>query len=295
MNACLKNFSAKRGEACLAERSPVTQTFGKPHPAMTRDYLRPHLYSLPIHRAMLRAVEARLFAEIAPDLPEPIVDIGSGDGTFVQIAFPGKRVFGIDPIPADTREAARRGVYAGLSLASGAALPFGDNQFASAISNCVLEHVVPLDATLREVARVLRPGGQFVASVVGDRFPQDLLGTTLLNTLGLDGARYGRWFNATSQHHNTLSADAWSARFANAGLEVVSWRPYFSAAALKLFDFSHYYGAPSLITRKLTGRWLIFPPLTPNLLWEPILRRIYTAPPGEDGPYYFFVCRKPVA
>ncbi len=258
-----------------------------------KDYLRPHLYTLPIHRAMLRAVEARLFAELAPDLPEPIVDIGSGDGTFVQIAFPGKQVYGIDPIRSDTHEAQRRRVYAGLSVASGKDLPFPDNHFASAISNCVLEHVVPLDETLREVARVLQPGGQFVASVVGHRFPQDLLGTWMLNKVGLDGARYGRWFNKLSYHFNTLSPTDWTARFAQAGLEVVSYRPYFSSAALKLFDFSHYYGAPSLITRKIIGRWLVFPPLTPNLLWEPILRTIYTAPPGEDGPYYFFICRKP--
>lgn len=258
-----------------------------------QDFLRPHLLTLPIHRAMLRAVEARLFAEIAPDLAEPMIDIGSGDGTFVQIAFPGKRVFGIDPIRSDTREALRRGVYAGLSVADGAALPFADASFASAISNCVLEHVIPLDATLREVARVLRPGGQFVASVVGNRFPQDLLGTTLLNAVGLDGSRYGRWFNQISYHFNTLSASEWSARFNAAGLEVITCRPYFSAAALKLFDFSHYYGAPALLTHKLTGRWLLYPPLTPNLLWEPLLRRIYEAPPDADGPYYFFVCRKP--
>lgn len=258
-----------------------------------RDFLRPHLVTLPIHRAMLRAVEARLFAEIAPDLPEPIVDIGSGDGTFVQIAFPGKYVVGIDPLRSDTQEAARRGVYRGLSVANGAALPFSDASFASAISNCVLEHVVPLDATLREITRVLRPGGQFVASVVGNRFPQDLLGTALLNALGLDGSRYGRWFNKISYHFNTLSAEEWSRRFQAAGLEVISYRPYFSAAALKLFDLSHYYGAPSLLTRRLTGRWLLCPPLTPNLLWEPLLRRIYNAPPGNDGPYYFFVCRKP--
>jgi hypothetical protein len=73
---------------------------------------------------------------------------------------------------------------------------------------------------------------------------------------------------------------------------MVSCRPYFSAAALKLFDFSHYYGAPSLITKRLTGRWLLCPPLTPNLLWEPLLRRIYSAQLGTDGPYYFFVCRR---
>ncbi len=263
-----------------------------PTPQPQRDYLRPHLLTLPIHRAMIRSVEARLFAELAPDLPEPILDIGSGDGTFVEIALPGKRIFGIDPLLADTREARARGVYAGLSVASGAALPFPDASFASAISNCVLEHIVPLDATLAETARVLRPGGRFVASVVGNRFPDDLLGTWLLNRLGLDGSRYGRWFNRISYHFNTLSAAEWSARFQRAGFEVLTCRPYLSSAALKLFDLSHYYGAPALLTRRLTGRWLLAPPCTPNLLWEPLLRRIYEAPPGEDGPYYFFVLRR---
>jgi SAM-dependent methyltransferase len=238
-------------------------------------------------------VEERLFAELAPDMPEPILDVGSGDGTFVQIAFPGKEVYGIDPIVSDTREAAWRGVYKAVMVSDGAALPFPDNLFASAFSNCVLEHVLPLDETLREVARTLRPGGQFVASVVGNRFQHELLGTRLLNALGFDGSAYGRWFNRLSHHHNTFSVPGWSARFAQAGLEVVSHRPYFSFAALKLFDLSHYYGAPSLLTRRLTGRWLLYPPLTPNLLWEPLLRRIYLAPPGTDGPYYFFVCRKP--
>jgi SAM-dependent methyltransferase len=256
------------------------------------DFLRPHLLTLPIHRAIIRSVEARLFAELAPSLPEPIVDIGSGDGTFVEIALPGQHVFGIDPRHDDTREAVGRGVYAGLSVADGAALPFADEQFASAISNCVLEHVVPLDQTLGEVARVLRPGGVFVASVVGHHFPEYLLGTALLNGLGLDGRRYGRWFNRISYHFNTLSPQEWRARFAAAGFETLTLRPYISAAALKLFDFSHYYGAPSLITRKLTGRWLLYPPLTPNRLWEPLLRRIYAAPDPADGAYYFFVLRK---
>src|SRR5215212_8729827 len=121
-----------------------------------RDFLHPHLLTLPIHRAMLRAVEARLFAELAPDLPEPIVDIGSGDGTFVEIALPGKRVVGIDPINSDTHEAARRGVYTGLSVANGAHLPFGDATFASAISNCFFFNDAATTETLSEVARVLR-------------------------------------------------------------------------------------------------------------------------------------------
>ncbi len=257
-----------------------------------RDFLRPHLLTLPIHRAMLRAVEARLVAACAPDLAEPLLDIGSGDGTFAEIVLPGKRIIGIDPYLADTQEAARRGCYTGLSVANGAALPFADATFGSAISNCVLEHVIPLDETLHEIARVLQPGGLFVATVVGNRFAEELLGTRLLAMLGMDGNRYGRWFNRISYHYNTLSATAWGERLQQAGFIIIRQHPYFSAAALKLFDFSHYYGAPALLTRRLTGRWLLCPPLTPNLLWEPLLRRIYNAPPGDDGPYYFFLAQK---
>ena len=179
----------------------------------------------------------------------------------------------------------------GVDLTRG--LPYPDKSFDLVVLTEVIEHLENHRAALGEVARVLRPGGQFVTSVVGDGFARNLLGTKLLDTIGLDGSRYGRWFNKLSYHFNTLSAQEWRARFEAAGLEVVYQRPYFSFAALKLFDFSHYYGAPALLTRRLTGRWLLYPPVTPNLLWEPLLRRIYEAAPGEDGPYYFFVCRKP--
>jgi SAM-dependent methyltransferase len=261
----------------------------------TRDFLRPHLMTLPPHRVMIRAIEARLFAETAPELVEPVLDVGSGDGTFAEIAFPGKVIYGIDPIVSDTHEAHQRRVYRGLSVADGKHLPFADHTFASAFSNCVLEHVAPLTETLSETFRTLKPGAPFIASVVGNRFPAQLLGTKILNALGLDGMRYGRWFNKISVHRNTLSREEWSKRFTDAGFEVVSCRPYFSDAALALFDASHYIAAPSLLTRKLLGRWLIAPPLTLNWLWEPILRPLYEAPAPADAPYYFFILRKPAA
>ena len=44
-------------------------------------------------------------------------------------------------------------------------LPFGDASFDHAITNAVLEHVADPVAAVREVARVLRPGGVFSGSV----------------------------------------------------------------------------------------------------------------------------------
>ena len=255
------------------------------------DFLRHHLQTLPIHRTIVRSVEARLFWELDEELVEPILDVGCGDGTFARIAFPTHhgKIVGIDPRPDDVREAQARGAYAVAMVSDGAKLPFGDASFPTVISNCVLEHVLPLDETLREIARVLQPGGRFITGVVGDKFPSMLLGTQIF------GPRYGEWFNRISVHHNTFSPQGWADRFRTAGLEVDEWHYYVSPGALKIFDLSHYYGAPSIITRKLLGRWLVYPPLTPNLLWEPLLRPVYEAPPPVVGPYIFFKCSKPAA
>src|SRR3712207_6390039 len=121
------------------------------------DFLGHHLRTLPIHRVLVRSVEARLFWELDAELAEPILDVGCGDGTFAQIAFPTHhgRIVGIDPRPADVREAQRRGAYAVTMVADGARIPCRDASFPTVISNCVLEHVEPLDETLREIVRVL--------------------------------------------------------------------------------------------------------------------------------------------
>lgn len=258
---------------------------------MQPDFLRHHLRTLPIHRTLVRSVEARLFWELDAELLEPILDVGCGDGTFAQIAFPTHhgQIVGIDPRPADVREAQWRGAYSVALVADGSHIPCADASFPTVISNCVLEHVEPLDETLQEIARVLQPGGRFITGVVGDQFAQMLLGTQLF------GQRYADWFNRISVHHNTFTPDGWTKRFQAAGLEVEAWHYYVPPWAVKLFDISHYYGAPSLLTRRLLGRWLLYPPLSPNRLWEPLLRRIYMAPPPETGPYIFFHCRKPDA
>lgn len=54
-------------------------------------------------------------------------------------------------------------------IADAQALPFDDAAFDVVIANHMLYHVPDVDATLREVDRVLRPGGRLFASTVGRR------------------------------------------------------------------------------------------------------------------------------
>lgn len=94
---------------------------------------------------------------------ERVLDIGSGTGSYydrVRDHLPVAHYFGLDR-------------YAGLLSASAAPrrvqadagqLPFGDDAFDVVMANHMLYHVADLDATLREIARVIQPGGILIAA-----------------------------------------------------------------------------------------------------------------------------------
>ena len=73
-----------------------------------------HISSLPYFRALLRSVEDRFYQDI--QLPEPIFDLGSGDGHFASVAFDKKIDVGMDPWVIPTMEARRRNTYQLLTL-----------------------------------------------------------------------------------------------------------------------------------------------------------------------------------
>ena len=61
----------------------------------------------------------------------------------------------------------------GLSAANALELPFADNTFDKVICSEVLEHIPDYRGALREIERVLKPGGLFCASVPR-RWPEQI-------------------------------------------------------------------------------------------------------------------------
>jgi SAM-dependent methyltransferase len=265
------------------------------------DLLWRHLKDLPAFRALLRAVEARFYQDLLP-LEEPVLDVGCGDGHFASVAFPHPLTAGIDPATASLCEARERGAYRGLARSLGDALPFPDGHFATVVSNSVLEHIPAVEPVLGEIARVLRSpelgqgdrGGRFIFCVPGDRFTELLFFTHLFRRLRLEGlARsYERTFNRISRHHHNDGPDLWRARLAAVGLELADWFAYFSERALHALDLGHYYGVPSLVTKKLLGRWILAPNRWNLALTERWLRPLYEESVPEVGAYLFFVAHK---
>jgi SAM-dependent methyltransferase len=174
-------------------------------------------------------------------------------------------------------------------------MPFPDGYFASAISNSVLEHIPDVEAVLAETARVLRPGAPCYFCVPSDNFLPFLSIGRALDALRLRAPAdaYRRFFNRISRHHHCDDTETWRVRLERAGLSLEHWWPYFSRGALAALEWGHYLGLPSLIAKKLTGRWILWSSRINLWPTERLLRRYYEEPLPEAGAYLFFVAHKP--
>jgi SAM-dependent methyltransferase len=106
-----------------------------------------------------------LLVELLGDGPGRCLDLGCGTGVFVPLlSEQGWVVVGVD-LSADQLRMARErvgDVAEALVQADALALPFEDGSFDAVAAVLVHTDIDGYDLALREVARVLRPGGRFV-------------------------------------------------------------------------------------------------------------------------------------
>ncbi|HLW16544.1 MAG TPA: class I SAM-dependent methyltransferase [Actinomycetota bacterium] len=98
-----------------------------------------------------------------------VLDVGAGRKDFpLDDAPSGLTLFGVDP---DASAIAHHDSLTFRAAASGERLPFPDASFDLICSAWVLEHVDAPRAFMREIARVLRPGGAFAFVTPNGRNP----------------------------------------------------------------------------------------------------------------------------
>lgn len=179
------------------------------------------------------AVNRRLCEVMAAKPGEHLLEVGSGSGVLCRLLAaqvqPGGGVTGLDISPEMTAEARKYALSAGLmdgitfETGQAEALPYPDASFDGALAARLFLHVSEPEAVLREMVRVVRPGGRIVAldwdfETVTVDHPDRELTRRLLH-----------WRN---DHHG---GNNWSGRqlwrlFHAAGLENLSVQPWVAVA-----------------------------------------------------------------
>ena len=126
-----------------------------------------HWWYAALHRLIFQTLEAEL-----PDWRDKkILDAGCGTGAILQRLGNPTRNVGVDLSPEAIAICHQRGLD-NVIQGDVCALPFGDASFDAVISSSVLYHewISDVGAALREMRRVLRPGGLLLINVPAFRF-----------------------------------------------------------------------------------------------------------------------------
>lgn len=141
-------------------KDPAGAVFGREHEFGTREFFD--------------AVENHRYQEYAPWMPEVmgfndfararLLEVGCGMGTdLLQFARGGANVTGIDLTPRSIEISRRHlniyGQQGNFAITDAEKLPFANESFDVVYSNGVLHHTPDTAGAIREIHRVLRPGG----------------------------------------------------------------------------------------------------------------------------------------
>jgi ubiquinone/menaquinone biosynthesis C-methylase UbiE len=200
------------------------------------------------------------FLDAGPD--SVVLDCGCGYGYYLDLVnhLTGASITGIDPDLSRIAEISERfGNRPGISAVQGdgTALPFADASFTHAISSEVIEHVSDDLAVVRELHRVLTPGGTAVLTVPAQQYPAawDPINFILERLAGrhIGGERLfsGIWYG----HRRLYEASDLRKVVEQAGFNVVGER----SLTHRCLPFSHlvFYGIlKPLYMSKRAPRWL---------------------------------------
>ena len=113
-----------------------------------------------------------------------------------------------------------------------------DNSLNFIFSNSVIEHIPPQEEVLKEVKRVLKPGGRFLFTTPSNLFSDYLYLSNKLSQVGL--STLADWYvqqrNKRLNHYHLYSTKQWEKRLAKYGMKIDKSCYCVSKSTLQLWD-----------------------------------------------------------
>ena len=154
------------------------------HTALSEKYNTDEPHFRPENQAK---VKARLEALAKRTGGRRLLDVGCGTGFIIHLAADlFDKIDGVDITPAMMAKVDRSVGDITLTQSQAETLPFPDNSFDAASAYSFLDHLEDYRVVLKEVARVLRPGGEFYVDLVPNRYYWSALAA--VTPEGLQGA-----------------------------------------------------------------------------------------------------------
>jgi SAM-dependent methyltransferase len=169
----------------------------------------------------------------------PSLDIGCGDGYIAHQLFNDKFDYGVDNGEAnDVNEAIRLNRYGKVLVESAESISIKTNSLNFVFSNCVLEHIPPIEKVMSEVSRCLKVGGKFVITVPTDYYGEYLYLSQIFSKFKLNFLKkiYIKFRNKMLNHYHCYSIEKWKKILEAHNMKIVEHKYYISKDALMLWD-----------------------------------------------------------
>jgi SAM-dependent methyltransferase len=200
-----------------------------------------------------RSVELPVMAAALPKAGRGL-DVGCGDGVLTGILaeLVGARweLVGIDPNAHETTQAKSSGLYEQVHTVGADRIPEADSSFDFAFANSVLEHIPNLPDCLVEIARCLKPGGLFLATVPSPYFHECLRGPRWARSSSR--GEYLKEIDERLAHFQYWSEEDWFRELRKAGFQPEPVAVYLTLRQVRRWEFwSNWTGG---LLYRLNGR-----------------------------------------
>lgn len=185
----------------------------------------------PLSHCFWRIPEATAELGFFPLLHPPLLDLGCGDGTYTRILLErASEIFttntyspliGLDPNPEERVKATKSGIYSQIFTTDSSNIPLPDASVNSVFSNSVVEHIKDKNGAIKEISRVLTPGGTYLFSTPSPDMAADFKIAKLLSRNGGEKLKkiWVRVINTKFKHYWIQSPEKWSEDLNRYGLK----------------------------------------------------------------------------